>query len=390
MKKDRTYAYSALQMFFWMFYGVAFGFTSVYLLPAGLTNTQIGMLTAAACLAAALLQPAAAAWADDPKGPSLRALLFGFTGLYAACAALLIAAGGRIAAVSALLYGVCVACIQIALPLLIALGMDTINQGLKLNFGLARGLGSGAYAVIVYVCGIAANRLGEGAVPAVMLMMSLCFLAVLAGCYPLKKAAASKDSAPSGGSPIAFLRRYPKFALMLAGWILIYIDHSFINNFTYQIAVSKGGTSEDMGLMMSIGAAAELPIMLLFAPLVKRVRCETLMRASAVFFALKALGSWLAPNMALLYAAQLLQMGAWGLVCVASVYYVNGIMAPSDTAKGQAYMTTVMTLATVFGSLTGGMLIDAGGAGMMLAVGTVSAVIGLAVVLSGVEKMEIK
>lgn len=58
--KNRTVGYSAVQGFFWTGYAGIMGFCSVYLLYAGFSNSQVGLLIAAAGLLSALLQPVAA------------------------------------------------------------------------------------------------------------------------------------------------------------------------------------------------------------------------------------------------------------------------------------------------------------------------------------------
>ena len=62
--KNRTVGYSAVQGFFWTGYAGIMGYTGMYLLYAGFTNSQVGLLIAAAGLLSALLQPAVAAYAD--------------------------------------------------------------------------------------------------------------------------------------------------------------------------------------------------------------------------------------------------------------------------------------------------------------------------------------
>ena len=65
-----------------------------------------------------------------------------------------------------LLYGISIALLQLMTPFINALGMESINQGQKLNFGLARGMGSVAYAVICYVLGIITVKAGVLSIPA--------------------------------------------------------------------------------------------------------------------------------------------------------------------------------------------------------------------------------
>ena len=86
------------------------------------------------------------------------------------------------------------------------------------------------------------------------------------------------------------------------------------------------------------------------------------------------------------YAVQLIQMLAWAVIAVASVYYINAVMEPEDAVKGQALYTMAYTLGSVLGALLGGWIIDALGVDAMLLFGTASAIVGTAVVCRFTQK----
>ena len=93
--EDLTVRYAFIQCFFWMMYGGAIGFVSLYLLDCGFSNTQIGMLIAAAGFFSAILQPVIAGYADKEKSPSLKILLILFLIIQVALSLLLLAAFRR-------------------------------------------------------------------------------------------------------------------------------------------------------------------------------------------------------------------------------------------------------------------------------------------------------
>ena len=70
-----TVKYSFIQGFFWMSFAAIMGFSSIYLLDAGFSNTQIGLLIAAAGIISAILQPIIASYADKPTSPSLKKIV---------------------------------------------------------------------------------------------------------------------------------------------------------------------------------------------------------------------------------------------------------------------------------------------------------------------------
>ena len=126
--------------------------------------------------------------------------------------------------------------------------------------------------------------------------------------------------------------------------------------------------------------------MLLFTHMLRKRSSSFYIKLTGFFFLLKAVGSWLAPNVTVYYIFQATQIGAWALIAIASVYYVNAIMEPQDAVKGQAYFTAAYTLANVLAAPLGGRLIDTLGVNAMLMLGALCAALGTAVNLVFAEK----
>ena len=135
-----------------------------------------------------------------------------------------------------------------------------------------------------------------------------------------------------------------------------------------------------MGTGMAIAGSLELLSMVFYSRLLRIRESAFWFRISGVFFTLKSLGTLLAPNIPLFYAVQFLQPLGWGLMAVSSVYYVDEIMEARDRIKGQAYMTMALTIGTITGSLSGGVLIDTFGVNGMLAVAVLSNALGTLIV----------
>ena len=364
--KNLTFPYALVQFFFWFAYGAAVNFASVYLLSRGLSNTVIGLISAGACLASVLIQPLLASWADQEKSPSVKRMLLVMTGGLLLSGGALIFAFDRGAALNGLLLGVAILLVQLGLPFVNALATESVNGGRKLNFSLARGFGSVGYAVMSVTIGALVARFGEITAPWAIVGTAVCLFSSV-WLFPFEKRAKADIVSASSGEA-SFFRRYPAFAVTLIGCVFIYTSHVFLNGFAYQIAVSKGGGSEHMGVAMALAGVLEVLSMAAYAYLLRLRDSGFWFRLSGVFFTLKALFTLLAPSIGAFYLAQLFQPLGWGLMTVASVYYVNGIMRDQDRIKGQAYMTMSLSVGTIVGSLSGGWLIDVSGvAGMLVA-----------------------
>ncbi len=141
-KAGLTASYGAVQFFFWFVYGTALAFASPYLLDCGLSNTEIGLISAAACALSVLFQPAVSAYADQERSPSIKTFLLiagGGVMVFGLFLALVYGKGGLL---NGLLLGGAILLVQMALPFTNALATETINQGKRLNFSFARAFGS--------------------------------------------------------------------------------------------------------------------------------------------------------------------------------------------------------------------------------------------------------
>lgn len=385
--KNLTVFYSFIQGLYWMNFAAIMSYSGYYLLAKGFSNTEIGVIIAIAGILSAILQPVLASYADQLQSPSLKKIILLLVVFQLIFGILLLFIQTPV--VIGVLYGCSIALLQILTPFISALGMESINQGKNLNFGFARGMGSVAYACLSYFLGIATNKAGASAVPVFIMIITLSLTGVVA-FFPFTKIPAEprqkQNPAASSSNPLVFFRKYKRFTLVLLGCIFIYISHVLLNNFTYQIIESKGGGSSEMGTATAIAAMCELPTLFLFGFIVRKIRCDILLRISGVFFTIKAFGSLLAPNVPVFYGVQTLQMLGWGLMTAVSVYYVNIIMEKEDVIKGQAYFTMTYTLGSVAAAFVGGILIDLSGVRSMLLFSAVMVMIGTVIVFFAAER----
>ncbi len=379
--KRFTLTYALVQFFYWFCYGTALSYASPYLLSCGMSNTMIGLISAAACALSVAAQPPLAAYADRQGSLSVKTLVLILGAGVLALGAGLVFAYGKSAALNGLMLGAAILLVEICLPFVNALATETINGGKPLNYSFARGAGSVGYAIMSLTIGRLIAKRGEGALPFALTAFALLFLAAVLLFPFVKRESPAAEKAEFSGGPLAFFRRYPAFAVTLAGCVLIYVSHVLINNFLYQIVVSKGGGSEHMGNSMALAGVLEVITMFSFSLLLKWKDCGFWFRISGVFFTLKALGTLLAPAMGALYLMQLFQPLGWGLMTVASVFYVNSIMKDQDRIKGQAYMAMALSVATILASLGGGWLIDAVSVNGMLIAAILCGGIGTLIVM---------
>ena len=180
-----TPRYSCIQFFFWIVFVTLANFASVFLLNTGFTNTQIGIIIALAGVVSALLQPTVASYADKNSSPSLKKICI-FISLIALVLSAFLLFYTRSLLCTGIFYGSCFVLIQLLTPMVNSLGMESLNQGKKLNFGIGRGMGSLSAAVIASTLGILVDRFGIKAIPVSISIGLLLFLFSL-WIFPFRK-----------------------------------------------------------------------------------------------------------------------------------------------------------------------------------------------------------
>lgn len=376
-KNDLTIRYAVIQFTFWVCFAGIVAFSSYYLLSRGLNNTQIGLIIAVGGLLAALLQPAAGILMDRfPRltSPLLLAGVFLLVTLDALALILFRAAGVLLTGV---LYGLLVLAVQLCQSVLNVIGVDSMSNGNQLRFNVARGAGSLGYAAAAWGIGWLTGLFSPSVVLVVVGIAALVMI-VTAWCYPLQKGGARSEVEQKKDAlgPIAFLIRYPMFALLLPALVLIYISHAILNTFTLQIVSAFGAGSAEMGASTAIAAAFELVTVLGFSWFRSRFRIQTLLRVSGLFFLIKALISALANSIQMFLLAQACQIFAWGIMCIGLVFYVNELIPGSDRAKGQTYAGMTLTVANVISGVVGGRIIDGNGIHTLLLLGVAACACG--------------
>ena len=153
MKYKRTIQYAFIQSGYWMGVGGLIGFSSAYLLENGYTNGQIGVIAAICSLISTFGQIVVAGWVDRSGGKQLKRWLYLITGSLLA-ASLLQAILFPITRLGAsILFAVDMALLQMVLPLINSLSVGKEPEGGRTDFGIARGAGSLAYALLAAILG---------------------------------------------------------------------------------------------------------------------------------------------------------------------------------------------------------------------------------------------
>lgn len=385
-----------------MFYGVASSFASVFLLARGYSSSQIGVTLAAANILAVVLQPMVADLADRIKRLSLIGITEILTIMMMAVTVGLFIFDGRTAALCTT-FVLLIAWHTVLHPLLNSLTFKLEECGVAINFGVARSMGSLAYSALVAVLGTLVEERGilvlpiTGEIILAMLLISLIFTKKSydqARQINEKKVPAAAEK-PNGKDEESinlwqFIKNNKPFFLVNLGVIGLYFSNSILNNYMMQIVASVGGSSQDMGWILSLMAFLEIPTMICFNFLRKKFSCQLLIKTAAVGFTAKIGICYLAGSVAMIFVAQVFQLVSFALFLPAMVHFIDEVMRKGEAVKGQALFTTMITITTVFSSLIGGMIIDASGAKMLTMVSTLATAAGAVIIIAAVDRVKPK
>ena len=362
--------YIAMQMGFWAMFAAIVAYQTALLLERGFTNGEAGLMTSVRCLAGIVFQPLLGGFADRHPGVPLKGIVGVSLALSLAAGVWYWAEPAMGLAQTALVWVVIGGLGVSSYPLMDAMAVQFINDGMPIRYSLGRGLGSLAYAVVCVLLGLQVGQWGVETTLVTFLLLTAAEIA-LVFTYPTwhpKAPAEGRAAAERPQSALSLLRSNPRFTLMLAGVLFGLTAVLPLSNFLVNVILSRGGTAADLGLAMFLMGGFELPAAFLFPKLLRRLGSGRILVLSMAFCTLKGVALLLTWNLAGVLLCQPLQMLGYGLFTPASVYFVNESVPPADRVRGQ---TIMMVASNGLGGMLGGMLagftLDLGGANWMLA-----------------------
>ncbi len=386
-----TIRYTLINATYFIAFCTVHACAAVYLLAHGFSNTEVGVLLAVANVSSALCQPYIAGIIDRP-GPltNRRFILISVSTILAGSVMLLFLPDQKwlIFIVYALIY-----MIQFAYqPVMTALCFEYQKAGCGIHYGLARGLGSASFAFTSMFVGKAVETRGtelllEVNIVAMVLSLLIVFTFRKPGQTEVADTEGKNVQGTAHNNLFEFARTYPAFALFLLGTICFFFAHNMINDFMIQIIRNLGGGETELGYANFLQAILELPVMALIGLVLKKISSDRLLIFSGAAFFVKTLLLIFAVNMAGMYLSQSFQIFAYAVFIPAAAYYVSSTMDELDQVKGQAFVTSAITMGGVFSNLISGVILDHLGIKTMLVTGTIVSAIGVVIAVFAMRKL---
>ena len=278
-------------------------------------------------------------------------------------------------------------------PVMTALCFEYQKAGCDIMYGLARGLGSASFAFTsMFIGGI----VEENGVAILLWVNIVTMIISLLIAFTFKKpqgdsnkavAEATAGSKKKSSNLATFIRDYPAFVVFLSATICFFFAHNMINDFMIKIINNLGGNETELGFANFLQAILELPVMALIAIVLKKISAERLLMISGVAFFVKILLLVFAKGMPMMYISQSVQIFAYAVFIPAGAYYVSKTMDEQDQVKGQAFITSAITIGGVFSNLISGVILDHFGILTMLITGSTVCAVGVVIAIVAMTKL---
>ena len=339
-----TVLYCLVQMLYWSSGFTTVGFAAAYLGKIGFSNGTIGLISAAAGLAGFALVLGLSVRIDRAGTAFLYRLIAGIL-LIQIALILVFASVLSVGALSAVLYTLFLALGHVMNSLFSRLYFDIKRRGIHIDFGIARGLGSLAYAGCSFAVGYVLAQHPKTYVHSFTLLFYLLLLLVLLTLQRLSsRLPADPESIPDPEekkTPLrvgAFLRNYRFFLILVLGISLVSASNKTFTTFLVNVVQGVGGDTRSFTTITGFLALVEIPVMLLFSKIRRRSSVSTMLLLSLLLYAVKLGGAAAARSLPVLFAAVTAQTFAAGLYHPASVEFVRETIPHKDTAKCQALL----------------------------------------------------
>lgn len=259
------------------------------------------------------------------------------------------------------------------------------QDGKKVNYPLARGSGSFAYAI----CSLFVGRLltAEALLTAQLILFIPLLLLVATIEKPKAIQLSDELKRVKRKGILDLLKKYPMFAVFVLAIVFSFIGKEMAANFLIDVYKSLGGNSADYGTGMFLLALSEVPVAIIFTRLLDKLGIYKLMMVSFLVATLRIFFILMAPSVPVLIAVQALQMFGNGLFWSGNVYFVRSILPPEDTIKAQAMIgMCYLGIGGGVGSILSGAIFEMTNLTTLLTVAFLFSLLGLIVLFCG-EKL---
>ena len=351
------------------------GMIAQMLSMAGYSDTVIGVMLAAMGVSCVLLQPVLGYLCDKFR---CYRIIFIVSYSLVALTMPLFFLFSQIRAVAFLYCTVTIALVKSLFIVLDSWLSKIQKQGIALDYGRLRSIGSITYAIAAVLLAQILDRFGNASsIGLYWLIYAAMMVALLRLPDPAPDDSEEKISLKNASRALLGNRRYLLF--LLCGF-LCWISLEAQLLFNARLVSSLGGSMSAIGVAYFVMAASEFFVILAFTRIADRLGTENVLAVGMIGVALKGLVSWLCPTAGWAVAAQLLQAVSYALVIPGVVRYFGELIPRRYLATAFVLYQTLCTgLAQILFSPAYGALSERYSVGAMLALMGIPSLAGAAI-----------
>ncbi|CAM3160862.1 MFS transporter [Streptobacillus felis] len=381
-----TKKYTLMQVIYWAMFCSIYAFANSFLSSRGFSSTRIGFIIALSSFLSVLVQPFTAKLIDTfPKITVRKSLL---TSMYIVVLNSFLISIIHNNLIVTIFFVILITGLLNAQTYMYTFIFQYINNGENVNFGIARGMGSAAFAIASLFYGNIGSKIGFEFIPLWAMSLSILVILVILSFKEVSNNSKSNEVNVKDNF-LMFFTKYRKFCLVLLGMVFIFFTHNILNTFMKNILESLGKGSKEVGIGFMIAAIVELPAMFYIIKLNEKFGYSKLLKVSAIAFLVKIFITFFAVlthNIYLFYLAQITQFAGYAIYVPVAVYYTNDVMEEKDRVKGQAYMAVSGTIGSILGNLLGGRIIEAYSINILLLISLIVCFLGTIVLFLNLER----
>ncbi len=359
------------------------GFVAIFLQFRGVSNTSIGIVTGLGSIATIVLAPMMSNLVIHLKKFTLQNI---FTFIYLVLMVLFTAMiylhlpEGILLVLYTIIYAFMVSTSQF----LQLLATDLMQMKEEINFGLARGLGSAAWATSSLVFSFLIDVFDPTILGIGYVIFNTLTLFLINTFPSAKTKDVDMPTANHSGNMMSLFKQYPIYIIFLTGFSFMLAAASSLGTYLINIVTSLGGTTSFFGIATFLTSFSELPFMALTPRLMKRFKTTQLMVVATISYLIRNILICIAPNLFIMCVGMVFQGLSYGIFTAVLTYYVMYNMKQSDQIMGQTIIN-VMTIGggAMLGNVLGGYLQDAFGLQAMYVSVVVMTIIGALIALGG-------
>ncbi len=356
--------------------GAAYPYLPIYYRQLGVSLAVIGALAALSAATQLVAAPTWGALDDRFQGTRLTLPLAALIGV--AGAAVLATAQG----LPQIASGVVVLSVGMSGvgPILDARAIETLSPD-RSRYGQVRALGSVAFVLSAWAVGVLIDSRDIAAL--FLVYIPALFVTALVSATLVRRKATRGTGILNGA---VGLIRGPGMLLFLLGTFLVLVSLIAVNTFYSIRMAALGGTAQMVGLVWAIGGAVEVPIMWFFPRIARRFGTGRPLIAAAFLFSLRAAIAALATDPLVLLATAPLEGMAFGLFYVGGVTFVAERSPAGLGATAQGLFAAIGGLASIVGSVLGGLIAAALSIPSLFVICSVSSLVAAAVLAAAVSR----